>query len=111
MRECPWRDETSEAAEEAPETIGTVQEASLSDSGQAVYDVVVQVSAVLGTSTMKVSQLLKMGRGAVVQLDRGVEEAVDIFANDRLVARGEVVVVDDHLAVTLTEIVKGSHEG
>ena len=102
-------DESTEVAEEAPETIGAVQ-GSLNDSGQAVYDVVVQVSAVLGTSTMKVSQLLKMGRGAVVQLDRGVEEAVDIFANDRLVARGEVVVVDDHLAVTLTKIVKGSHE-
>ena len=103
-------EELSEEVEEAPETIGAGQEDSLDDSGQAVYDVVVEVSAVLGTSTMKVSQLLKMGRGAVVQLDRGVEEAVDIFANNRLVARGEVVVVDDHLAVTLTEIVKGSHE-
>ena len=103
-------DETSDEVEEAPETIGDEQETPLDDSGQAVYDVVVQVAAVLGTSTMKVSQLLKMGRGAVVQLDRGADEAVDIFANDRLVARGEVVVVDDHLAVTLTEIVKGSQE-
>ena len=103
-------EEQAEKAGEAPETIGAGLADSLDDTGQAVYDVVVEVSAVLGTSTMKVSQLLKMGRGAVVQLDRGVEEAVDIFANNRLVARGEVVVVDDHLAVTLTEIVKGSHE-
>ena len=103
-------EEQTEEVDDAPETIGAGQEDSLDDSGQAVYDVVVEVSAVLGTSTMKVSQLLKMGRGAVVQLDRGAEEAVDIFANNRLVARGEVVVVDDHLAVTLTEIVKGSHE-
>lgn len=103
-------EKNSEEAGEAPKTIGAGQVDSLNDTGQAVYDVVVEVSAVLGTSTMKVSQLLKMGRGAVVQLDRGVEEAVDIFANNRLVARGEVVVVDDHLAVTLTEIVKSSHE-
>ena len=103
-------EEQAEEDEEAPETIGAVQVDSLDDTGQAVYDVVVEVSAVLGTSTMKVSQLLKMGRGAVVQLDRGADEAVDIYANNRLVARGEVVVVEDHLAVTLTEIVKGSHE-
>lgn len=103
-------EEQAEEVEEAPETIGAGQRDSFDDSGQAVYDVVVEVSAVLGTSTMKVSQLLKMGRGAVVQLDRGVDEAVDIFANNRLVARGEVVVVEDHLAVTLTEIIKGSRE-
>ena len=101
-------EEQAEEVDDAPETIGAGQMDSLADTGQAVYDVVVEVSAVLGTSTMKVSQLLKMGRGAVVQLDRGVNEAVDIFANDRLVARGEVVVVEDYLAVTLSEIVKGS---
>jgi flagellar motor switch protein FliN/FliY len=66
----------------------------------------VQVSAVLGHSTMQVSQLLKLGRGAVVELDRKVGEAVDIYVNNRLVARGEVVVVEDKLGVTMTEIVK-----
>ena len=73
---------------------------------EAVYDIPVQVSAVLGKATMQVSQLLKLGRGAVVELDRKVGEAIDIYVNNRLVARGEVVVVEDRLGVTMTEIVK-----
>jgi flagellar motor switch protein FliN/FliY len=74
---------------------------------EAVYDVPVQVSAVLGRATMQVSQLLKLGRGAVVELDRKLGEAVDIYVNNRLVARGEVVMVEDNrLGVTMTEIVK-----
>ncbi len=72
----------------------------------AVYDIPVQVSAVLGKTTMQVSQLLKLGRGAVVELDRKVGEAIDIYVNNRLVARGEVVVVDERLGVTMTEIIK-----
>ena len=72
----------------------------------AIYDIPVQISAVLGKSTMQVSQLLKLGRGAVVELDRKVGEAIDIYVNNRLVARGEVIVVEDRLGVTMTEIVK-----
>jgi flagellar motor switch protein FliN/FliY len=48
-----------------------------------------------------------MGRGAVIELDRKVGEAIDIYVNNRLVARGEVVVVDERLGVTMTEIIKG----
>lgn len=78
----------------------------------AVYDIPVQVSAVLGRATMQVSQLLKLGRGAVVELDRKLGEAVDIYVNNRLVARGEVVMVDDNrLGVTMTEIVKSDRAG
>ena len=73
---------------------------------EAVYDIPVQISAVLGKSTMQVSQLLKLGRGAVVELDRKVGEAIDIYVNNRLVARGEVVVVNERLGVTMTEIIK-----
>ena len=73
---------------------------------QAIYDVPVQVSAVLGKASMQVSQLLKLGRGAVVELDRRVGDAIDVYVNDRLVARGEVVIIDDHLGVTMTEIIK-----
>ena len=73
---------------------------------EAVYDIPVQVSAVLGKASMQVSQLLKLGRGAVVELDRKVGEAIDIYVNNRLVARGEVVIVDDKLGVTMTEIIK-----
>ena len=79
---------------------------------EAVYDIPVQVSAVLGRATMQVSQLLKLGRGAVVELDRKLGEAVDIYVNNRLVARGEVVMVDDNrLGVTMTEIVKAERTG
>jgi flagellar motor switch protein FliN/FliY len=74
---------------------------------EAVYDIPVQVSAVLGRATMQVNQLLKLGRGAVVELDRKVGEAIDIYVNNRLIARGEVVVVDERLGVTMTEIIKG----
>ena len=63
-------------------------------------------SAVLGKTTMPVSQLLRLGRGAVVELDRKVGEPIDIYVNNRLVARGEVVIVDDHLGMTMTEIIK-----
>jgi flagellar motor switch protein FliN/FliY len=72
----------------------------------AIYDIPVQVSAVLGKSTMQVSQLLKLGRGAVVYLDRKVGEPIDVYVNNRLVARGEVIIVDDKLGITMTEIVK-----
>jgi flagellar motor switch protein FliN/FliY len=74
---------------------------------EAVFDVNVNVSAILGKSKMEVSQLLKLGRGSVVELDRKIGEAIDIFVNDRLVARGEVVLVEDRLGITMTEIVKG----
>jgi len=73
---------------------------------QAVYDVPVQVSAVLGRASMPVNQLLKLGRGAVIELDKRVGESIEIMVNNKLVAKGEVVVVDNHLGVTMTEIVK-----
>lgn len=73
---------------------------------EAVYDVPVQISAVLWKSTMQVSQLLKLWRWAVVELDRKVWEAIDIYVNNRLVARWEVVIVDDRLGITMTEIIK-----
>ena len=73
---------------------------------EAVFDVPVQVSAVLGRSKMDVGALLKLGPGSVLELDRRVGEAIDIYVNDRLVARGEVVLVEDKLGVTMTEIIK-----
>lgn len=73
---------------------------------EPVFDVPVQVQAVLGKSNLEVSQLLKLAPGAVVELDRKVGEAIDIYVNNRLVARGEVVLVEEHLGVTMTEIIK-----
>lgn len=74
---------------------------------EAVYDIPVTVSAVLGRTTMQVNQLLKLARGAVIELDRKLGEAIEIYVNNRLVARGEVVMIDEsRLGVTMTEIVK-----
>ncbi|MBQ1542001.1 flagellar motor switch protein FliN [Caulobacter sp. CCUG 60055] len=71
-----------------------------------VFDVPVNISAVLGRATLSVAQLLQLGQGSVLELDRKVGEAIDIYVNNRLVARGEVVIVDERLGVTMTEIVK-----
>jgi flagellar motor switch protein FliN/FliY len=73
-----------------------------------VFDVPVSVQAVIGRTTIEVSDLLRLGPGSVLELDRRVGEAIDIYVNSRLVARGEVVVVDDRLGVTMTEIIKNS---
>jgi flagellar motor switch protein FliN/FliY len=86
--------------------------AALSDGGDsnitldAVSDIPVNVSVVLGKTTMQVNQLLKLGRGAVIELERKVGEPIDIYVNNRLVARGEVVVVEDRIGVTMTEIIR-----
>ncbi len=102
LKELSGEPETDAAGAEGEENI----ERSGNDL-EAVFDIPVNVSAVLGKSHLQVSQLLKLGRGAIVELDRKVGEAIDIYVNDRLVARGEVVLVDDRLGVTMTEIVKG----
>ena len=94
-------------AEEEEESLDATRGPQSARDLEAVYDIPVTVSAVLGKATMQVSQLLKLGRGAVVELDRKLGEAIDIYVNNRLVARGEVVMVDDsRLGVTMTEIVK-----
>jgi flagellar motor switch protein FliN/FliY len=73
-----------------------------------VFDVPVSVQAVIGRTTIEVAKLLELAPGSVLELDRRVGEAIDIYVNSRLVARGEVVVVDDRLGVTMTEIIKNS---
>ncbi len=95
-------------AEATPEGDGDAERVRMAHDLEAVFEVPVNVSAVLGKTHMEVSNLLKLGRGTIVELDRKVGEAIDIYVNDRLVARGEVVVVDDRLGVTMTEIVKGN---
>lgn len=118
---APAKDaEAAEAAEnaegEAGQSLAIDLPDDMDDDGSiareldAVYNIPVQVSAVLGRATLEVSQLLKLGRGAVVELDRKVGEAIDIYVNNRLVARGEVVVVDERLGVTMTEIIKSARK-
>jgi flagellar motor switch protein FliN/FliY len=72
----------------------------------AVCDVPVKVEAVLGRSKMEIGELLRLRPGDVVELDRRVGEPADILVNNRLIARGEVVMIENSLGVTLTEIVR-----
>jgi flagellar motor switch protein FliN/FliY len=76
-----------------------------------VFDVPVHIQAVLGKANVDVAQLLRLTRGSVLELDRKVGEAIDIYVNNRLVARGEVVVIDERLGVTMTEIIKDGEGG
>jgi flagellar motor switch protein FliN/FliY len=92
---------------EAPERGGPNQSVERSAADlEAVFDVPVRVSVILGRTRIPVASLLKMDVGTVVELDRQVGEAVEIFVNERLVARGEIVLVENRLGVTMTEIVK-----
>jgi flagellar motor switch protein FliN/FliY len=85
---------------------GMMEEAKSAADLAPVFDVPVNISAVLGKAHIDVNSLLKLTAGSVVELDRKIGEAIDIYVNNRLVARGEVVVVDDRLGVTMTEIIK-----
>lgn len=73
---------------------------------KTVFDVPVNISAVLGKAHIDVASLLKLNAGTVLELDRKVGEAIDIYVNNRLVARGEIVLVEERLGVTMTEIIK-----
>ena len=100
--------EDAAVPEPMAEAAAAISEASARGAAdlEAVFDVPVQVSAVLGRAHMDVGELLNLGPGTVLELDRKVGEAIDIYVNNRLVARGEVVLVEDKLGVTMTEIVK-----
>jgi flagellar motor switch protein FliN len=70
----------------------------------AVKKVVVEVSVVLGSAEMPIKQLLKMGRGAVIDLNATHEDACWIFANGELIARGEIMMVGEKIGVSITEM-------
>lgn len=117
MNDTPDNDVQLRDLEQEAATPRTADEPGNDDAGdgggdhtaadvEVLFDVPVKVSAVLGRTQMEVSELLKVDKGAVISLDRKVGEAIDIFVNNRLVARGEVVLVDDKLGVTMTEIIK-----
>ena len=90
-----------------PQTVGDVLDISDDVTElDAVLDVNVDITAVLGTAMMPISQILKLGRGAVVELNRGVGEDIEIHANSRLVATGEVIVIEDRLGVNINNIVR-----
>ena len=72
---------------------------------KAVQGVSLELSVVLGKASMPIHQLLKMGRGAVIELEATVDDDAWIYANNRLIARGEVVIVGDHVGVSITDAV------
>ena len=95
------------AEEEAPQTIREAMgKPSDTTELEALFGVDVEITAVLGTATMPISQILKLGRGAVVELNHGVGDDIEIHANNRIIAMGEVVVIEDRLGVTMTDIIK-----
>jgi len=83
-------------------------DAETTEDVEARLGIDVEIVAVLGATDMKISQLLKMGRGAVVQLDRHVGDEIEVYANKQLIARGEIVVIEDKLSVNLTKIFKSN---
>lgn len=94
-------------AEAVDKTKGRASDGSQSDM-EGVLDVKLEVSAVLGTAIMPISQILKLGRGAVVELDRTVGEDIELYANNQIIAKGEVIVVEDRLGVTVNTIMKSA---
>ena len=104
--------ELDQSAAPVPAARGQAPDGMMEDEAKSaadlapVFDVPVNISAVLGKAHIDVNSLLKLTAGSVVELDRKIGEAIDIYVNNRLVARGEVVVVDDRLGVTMTEIIK-----
>ena len=68
-------------------------------------EIKVEVYVTLGTATLRVHQLLKLGRGAVVELDRGINDYVDIYANEVLIGSGEVIITEnDSIGISVTEM-------
>lgn len=100
-------DDEEALAEDIEET--SVEEVTKpTTEAEALLDVDVEITVVLGTSMMPIAHVLKLGRGAVIELDRGVDEDIEVHANNRAVAKGEIVVIDDRLGITMTEIIKTS---
>jgi flagellar motor switch protein FliN/FliY len=71
---------------------------------KAVNDVKVELSVVLGKATMPIHQLLKMGRGAVIELDAEIDDDAQVLANNQPVAKGEIVVVGENVGVAITDL-------
>jgi flagellar motor switch protein FliN/FliY len=76
-----------------------------------LMDVVLQLSVELGRTQMSVRQVLDIQKGSVVELNRVAGDAVDVYVNDHLIARGEVVVVEDKFGVRITELISPTKNG
>lgn len=97
--------EKSAPAPELPE-LNQGERPAASGASRRIEDVPVRVSAVLGKTRIDIAQLKKLGAGDIIELDRKVGEPIDLYVNDRLIARGELVLIDGVLGVTMTEVVR-----
>jgi flagellar motor switch protein FliN/FliY len=89
-------------AEQTHQTAGDPKKLDL------LMNVQLEVSAELGKCTMTIAEILKLGTGSIVQLESLAGGPVDLLVNNKLVARGEVVAVDDNFGVRVTELIHGS---
>jgi flagellar motor switch protein FliN/FliY len=92
---------------ELPDLAAAEQEGELSHDIDLLHDVNLQVKIELGRTRMLVEDVLRLGEGSVVELDKLAGDPVDVFANDRLIARGEVLVLNDTFCVRVSEIISG----
>lgn len=83
---------------------------SASKPATAINNVSVEISVVLGRAVMPIRQLLKMGRGAVIDLDASHDTPVRVYANNKLIALGDVVISGDRIAVNITQSVSEHYE-
>jgi flagellar motor switch protein FliN/FliY len=86
----------------------TIDSKKLRDAAniEVLMHVPLQVTAELGTSKMSVSEVLKLGTGSIIELERLAGGPVDLLVNDKLIARGEVVAVDENFGVRITELIQ-----
>jgi flagellar motor switch protein FliN/FliY len=101
-------DVKAKASPEEPDDLEAALKDDRIDLG-AISEIPVEITALLGSATMPVSRLLKLSRGSVIRLNRKVGEPVDIMVNNRLIARGEIVIVENRIGITMTEIISARH--
>lgn len=93
-------------AEETKNKEAAAQISDVDVNLESVFEVPVEISVVLGKTSMPISQLLQLNSGSLIELKRKIGEPVDVFVNNRLVAKGEIVIVEENIGITMTEIIK-----
>ncbi|MBM3700539.1 MAG: flagellar motor switch protein FliN [Actinobacteria bacterium] len=88
-----------------------LQKVNEANSLEILKDVPLKVIVELGRTTLKISEMIELGIGSIVELDKLYGDPVDIFVNNKLIGKGEVVVIDEDFAVRITEIVTKTQEG
>jgi flagellar motor switch protein FliN/FliY len=107
----PAPDEINELLQNDPQQAATPRQPSQLESGRGLdflYDIPLQVSVEIGRSKILLKDLLKMGEGYVIELDKLAGEPLDLYVNSRLIARGEAVMVGDKFGIRLTDVVSTS---